>query len=144
MELKSDADIKKAPSEKRIIKEAPREEVEEAEIKNKLPSVQIADKSSSLQKDWAAELVTAKEEQKEQAMALDVPQPSAVGFDPHYCNIEEQIDEMERRIKQENARYYKLIANRDIYDHWMGQEATRGLMRDAAMRLMNFDPNFDA
>ena len=64
-------------------------------------------------------------------------------WDPHWCNIEETIDEFERRIKCEEVRYSKLIANRRIYEQWMGQSATKGLMRDAAIRLVNFDPNFD-
>jgi len=88
--------------------------------------------------------VAASEETKEQAMASFVPIIGGDEFDAHYCNIEEHIDEMERRIKQEKARYCKLIANRHVYEQWMGAEASRGLVRDAAFRLMNFDPNFDA
>lgn len=65
-------------------------------------------------------------------------------FDPHYQNIEETIDALERRINQENVRYSKLIANRHIYEQWMGPEATSGLIHEAAIRMVNFDPNFDA
>ena len=42
--------------------------------------------------------------------------PAEEVWDPHYCNIEENIDEFERRIKQEEARYSKLIENRHIYE----------------------------
>ena len=65
-------------------------------------------------------------------------------FDPHFCNIEETIDELERRVKAEEARYARLMANREWYEHWMDPNDYRSFMRQSATRLINFDPNFDA
>lgn len=65
-------------------------------------------------------------------------------FDPHFCNIEETIDEFERRIKAEEARYAKVVANRHLYQEWMEPEELRLFMRQSAQRLVSFDPNFDA
>ena len=72
------------------------------------------------------------------------PSAGVVQFDPHYQNIEETIDAMERRINQERVRYNKLIANRELYEQWMGPEACGGLINEASMRMGRFDPNFDA
>ena len=35
--------------------------------------------------------------------------------DSYYGNIEENIDELERRIKAEGTRYKKIVANRELY-----------------------------
>lgn len=64
-------------------------------------------------------------------------------LDPYFCNIEEAIDECERRIKAEESRYAKLVANRDVYEHWMDPYDFKVLMRESATRLVNFDPCFD-
>ena len=64
-------------------------------------------------------------------------------FDPNFHSIEDTIDEFERRIKAEEARYSSLMANRQSYEKWMEPSDYRQLMRDSANRLINFDPNFD-
>lgn len=74
----------------------------------------------------------------------DVPQViAAQSVDPHFCNIEETIDEFERRIKAEEARYARLVASRQLYEYYMEPSDFKELMRESAFRLVNFDPNFD-
>lgn len=49
------------------------------------------------------------------AAVEQVTQADSYLSDPHFCNIEETIDEFERRIKAEEARYAKVVANRHLY-----------------------------
>ena len=72
-----------------------------------------------------------------------VTQADSYLSDPHYCNIEETIDEFERRIKAEEARYARVVANRQHYQDCMEPEEYRLFMRQSAQRLVNYDPNFD-
>jgi len=106
-----------------------------------LPSEQI---STLLQQ---AEEQTAKpalvEECKESEMEVEQPEIAAEPADPFFCSIEETIDECERRIKAEEARYARLVANRQLYEHWMDPYEFKVLMRQSATRLVNFDPCFD-
>ena len=69
--------------------------------------------------------------------------PEVEAWDPHYCNIEENIDEFERRIKAEEARYAQVVANRKLYEQWMDPFECKVFFRESAIRLVNFDPNFD-
>lgn len=71
-------------------------------------------------------------------------EPSTSAWDPNFCNIEEEIDELERRVKQEEARYASLSTNRHHYEQYMDPVQFESLLRTAACRLVNFDPNFDA
>lgn len=64
-------------------------------------------------------------------------------FDPHFHCVEDRIDEFERRIKAEEIRYSTVMANRRHYERWLEPSEYRQLMRESAMRLTNFDPNFD-
>ena len=65
-------------------------------------------------------------------------------WDPHFCNIEENIDEFERRIKAEQVRYAKLMANQRLYEQFMDPQEYTLLFREASRRLVDFDPNFSA
>ena len=61
-----------------------------------------------------ASLSVSIEESKEVVQVEELvmaPEP----VDPNFCDIEETIDECERRIKAEEARYATLIANRHHY-----------------------------
>lgn len=60
-----------------------------------------------------------------------------------YCHIWATIDENERRIKAEEARYAELVANRSLYDYYMDPYDFKVLMRHASTRLVNFDPAWD-
>ena len=65
-------------------------------------------------------------------------------WDSYYSEcIEETIDELERRIKAEEARFAQLTANRRRYEQWLEPDEVRYLFRHEANRLVNFDPNFD-
>ena len=55
----------------------------------------------------------------EQALA---PAPPSFAFDPHFHSIEENIDELERRIKAEERRYVSLIENCHYYEHCMTKD----------------------
>jgi hypothetical protein len=81
-----------------------------------------------------------KEEVKQAVEQVIAPEPVD---DPNFCNIEETIDECERRIKAEEARYAKLLAHRHHYEQWLHPVSFKLLMREAATRLVNFDPVFD-
>ena len=74
---------------------------------------------------------------------MEQPVIAEVPVDPYFCDIEEAIDECERRIKAEESRYAKLVANREVYEHWMDPYEFKVLMRQSATRLVNFDPCFD-
>ena len=70
--------------------------------------------------------------------------PVSNTWDQFFCNIEETIDEFERRVKAEEARYSTVVANRKLYEAWMEPLECKQFFRESAMRLINFDPNFDA
>ena len=88
--------------------------------------------------------IVYSEEQAIAPAAMIEAAPVTAVWDPQYSNIEETIDELERRINQEKARYSKLIANRHIYEQWMGPHASNRLVREASIRMLNYDPNFFA
>ena len=56
----------------------------------------------------------------EERMEESVQEPAQVmavePVDPNFCNIEETIDECERRIKAEELRYASLVARRHLYE----------------------------
>ena len=83
------------------------------------------------------------EEQRQGEAQVEQPVIAEVPVDPYFCDIEEAIDECERRIKAEESRYAKLVANREVYEHWMDPFDFKVLMRQSATRLVNFDPCFD-
>ena len=60
-----------------------------------------------------------------------------------YFNFEERIDESERKIRFEAARYSKLVENKVYYQSVMPASEFKSLMDSAARRLVLFDPNFD-
>lgn len=64
-------------------------------------------------------------------------------YDAFLCPIASAIDENECRIKAEEARYTQLIANRQMYEYYMNPYDYKLLMREAATRLVNFDPVWD-
>lgn len=78
----------------------------------KLPCVQLQKQQAKAETTEPVWALPQERIPAEQAMAP----PAEEVWDPHYCNIEENIDEFERRIKQEEARYSKLIENRHIYE----------------------------
>ena len=88
--------------------------------------------------------IAYSEEQAIAPAAMVEAAPFAPVWDPQYTNIEETIDELERRINQEKSRYGKLIANRHIYEQWMGPYASNRLVREETIRLLNYDPLFSA
>jgi len=53
------------------------------------------------------------------------------------------IDENERRIKAEEARFAELVARRSIYSYYMDPYEHKVMMQDASTRLLNFDPAWD-
>ena len=59
------------------------------------------------------------------------------------CPILDAIDENERRIKAEEARYAEFMANRSLYAYYMDPLDFKVLMRHASNRLVNFDPSWD-
>ena len=106
-----------------------------------MPSNQI---KTALQKSESETASLPVIEEQKESRPQEKPQViAATPADPHFCNIEETIDELERRIKAEEARYARLVANRQLYEHYMEPSDFRGLMRESAFRLVNFDPNFD-
>ena len=113
---------------------------------NKLPSV--LEQLTANEEEIKTTFIAYSSEEKALAPLALVDETaaatSAMEWDPHYSNIEETIDELERRINQEKVRFSKLIANRHIYEQWMGPHALNGLVREASFRMLNFDPNFDA
>ena len=113
---------------------------------NKLPSV--LEQLTANEEEIKTTFIAYSSEEKALAplalMDETAAATSAMEWDPHYSNIEETIDELERRINQEKVRFSKLIANRHIYEQWVGPHVMHGLVREASIRMLNYDPNFDA
>ena len=61
-----------------------------------------------------ADRVCVPEPSPEQVMVQTESQSDPFA-DSYYGNIEETIDEFERRIKAEGTRYKKIVANRELY-----------------------------
>ena len=106
MELKSKSDDLKKPLH------TSKSNYNEVSETKKLPSVQLQIQQPKPETTESVLVLSQERIPAEQAMA---PAAEEV-WDPNYCNIEETIDAFERRIKQEEARYSKLIANRHIYE----------------------------
>ena len=69
---------------------------------------------------------------------------NGLGSDSLNFEFEEQIDEIERKFKEEESRYTKLIANRHQFIQHMTQDEFRVLLNKASMRLVFYDPNTDS
>lgn len=84
---------------------------------------------------------------EESALAYEQPAIAAdeLEDDDAYalCPIAATIDENERRIKAEEARYTHLVGNRGLFEHYMDPFEFKVLMRQASTRLVNFDPAWD-
>ena len=86
---------------------------------------------------------TVAERFEESAQALDQSFMADLPECEPLCPIAAAIDENERRIKAEEVRYSQLMSNRGLYEYYMDPFEFRVLMREAACRLVNFDPAWD-
>lgn len=107
-----------------------------------LPSLQIKTILHQAASEVPETPVTQLEPEPLATQEIATP-PTVNSWDQFCLNIEETIDEYERRIKVEEARYSKIVANRELYEHYMDPAECRQFFRDSALRLVNFDPNFD-
>ena len=60
-----------------------------------------------------------------------------------YFDIEKSIDDCERRLKIENARYQNLMSNQGFFQSNMSDSDCKKFINSATQKIIFFDPCFE-